>query len=124
MIPYARLMGNNGLRMSRAAFALLIKFSDMLEDFVSLVDQIQFLKEVESSGPSVSPTNINPALEFLKGIPHFADIKEKWKEASKMRSWISESKSRISVKYDKEVKDEVLKKKKAAKAQEEIDSSS
>jgi hypothetical protein len=38
VIPYAKLAGPNGLRMARAAFALLIKFSDMLEDFVSLVD--------------------------------------------------------------------------------------
>lgn len=34
----ARLAGQNGLKMSRIAFSLLIKFGDMLEDFVSLVD--------------------------------------------------------------------------------------
>jgi hypothetical protein len=38
VIPYAKLGGPNGLRMARSAFALFIKFSDMLEDFVSLVD--------------------------------------------------------------------------------------
>lgn len=47
-ITYARFAGQNGLRMARSAFALLIKFSDMLEDFVSLVDQAQFYNEVES----------------------------------------------------------------------------
>lgn len=38
MVPFARGGGPNGLRMARSAFALLIKFSDMLEDFVSVVD--------------------------------------------------------------------------------------
>ena len=38
MVPFARGGGPNGLKMTRSAFALLIKFSDMLEDFVSVVD--------------------------------------------------------------------------------------
>jgi hypothetical protein len=38
MVPFARGGGPNGLKMTRAAFSLMIKFSDMLEDFVSVVD--------------------------------------------------------------------------------------
>jgi hypothetical protein len=49
MVPYARLAGLNGLMMARAAFALLIKFGDLLEDFVSLVDQTAFFNEVEET---------------------------------------------------------------------------
>jgi len=38
MVPFARLGGKDGLRMSRAAFAVMVKFSDLLDDFRSLVD--------------------------------------------------------------------------------------
>lgn len=40
MVPFARLGGADGLRMSRAAFAVMVKFSDLLDDFRSLVDQV------------------------------------------------------------------------------------
>jgi hypothetical protein len=32
-LPYAKLAGQDGFRMQRAAFALLVKFSDRLEAF-------------------------------------------------------------------------------------------
>jgi hypothetical protein len=64
MVPYARLAGLNGLKMARAAFALLIKFGDLLEDFVSLVDQSTFFNEVEDKSDDL------PALiEFLIELP-------------------------------------------------------
>lgn len=65
MVPFARGGGPNGLRMARAAFALLIKFSDMLEDFVSVVDQVQFFKEIESGKSKDVPAII----AFLKELP-------------------------------------------------------
>jgi hypothetical protein len=40
MVPYARLSGADGLRMARAAFGVMIKFSDQFESFVSLVDEV------------------------------------------------------------------------------------
>lgn len=32
-VPYARLAGTDGMRLSRAAFALMMKFSEYFEDF-------------------------------------------------------------------------------------------
>ena len=62
MVPYARLAGKNGFNMTRSAFALLIKFSDMLEDLVSLVDQVQFFNEVEE-------VSVQELIAFLKDLP-------------------------------------------------------
>lgn len=121
-IAYARVAGQNGLRMARAAFALLIKFSDMLEDFVSLVDQAQFYNEVESQDTQ----DIGSIIAFLKDLPQWPMICKKWEQAAKMRPWISEEKGRLSLKYEKDVREEILKKRKAEakKAKEEqIDSS-
>jgi hypothetical protein len=33
MVPYARIGGPDGLKLSRAAFAVMIKFSEYFEDF-------------------------------------------------------------------------------------------
>jgi len=37
-VPYATIGGEDGLKMTRAAFALMIKFGDLLEDFTFMVD--------------------------------------------------------------------------------------
>ena len=37
-VPYANIGGEDGLKMTRAAFALMIKFGDLLEDFSFMVD--------------------------------------------------------------------------------------
>jgi len=64
MVPFARIAGQNGFRMTRSAFALLVKFSDLLEDFVSLVDQVAFFNEVEDKSQDL------PAMiSFLKELP-------------------------------------------------------
>ena len=39
-VTYARLGGMNGLKLSRAAFAVMLKFSDVLDDFVALKDEV------------------------------------------------------------------------------------
>lgn len=65
MVPFARGGGPNGLKMTRAAFSLLIKFSDMLEDFVSVVDQVQFFKEIEAA----KATDTSAIIAFLKELP-------------------------------------------------------
>ena len=44
-MPYARLGGPDGMRLSRAAFALMIKFSEFFDDFVSLIDEIDMKLE-------------------------------------------------------------------------------
>lgn len=40
MVPFARLNGAQGFRLSRAAFAVMIKFNDLLDDFTMLTDCI------------------------------------------------------------------------------------
>ncbi len=41
MVPYARLGGPNGLSLTRAAFSLILKFSEYFEDFLLMVDMIE-----------------------------------------------------------------------------------
>ena len=40
MVPYARLTGADGMRLSRAAFGVMIKFSEFYDAFFELVDEV------------------------------------------------------------------------------------
>jgi hypothetical protein len=51
MVPFARLGGADGLRLSRAAFAVMIKFSDLLDDFTALVDAVAMQAGLEEGNP-------------------------------------------------------------------------
>jgi hypothetical protein len=39
-VPYARLSGADGMRLSRASFGVMIKFSEFFESFCALVDEL------------------------------------------------------------------------------------
>lgn len=56
MVPFARLGGADGLRLSRAAFAVMVKFSDLLDDFRALVDQVDMQAQMEDDRTSVRQT--------------------------------------------------------------------
>ena len=121
-LPLARVAGANGLRMTRAAFALLIKFSDMLEDLISLTDQIQFFCEYEAE----KAANLDNIITFLKELPSFQSILKKWQQASRMRQWISDQKQILSTKFEAVVKEEMTKRNQEPEQENEgqIDSSS
>jgi hypothetical protein len=105
----ARAGGANGLRMTRSAFALLIKFSDMLEEFVQLIDHVEVYKDM--MGPEESK-NMNSIIKQLKEeMPQFPQIMKKWDQASSMRKFIQDYKSQLIEKFESEVEKEVLKKK-------------
>lgn len=93
--------------MTRVAFSLLIKFGDLLEDFVSLVDQVNYFNQFENTNDTDPKSNIdiNQLLNILKELPQFAQIRNKWEEASKMRKWIQDKKSKLQLKYEKDVRD-------------------
>ena len=43
LVTYSRLGGQNGLRMSRAAFGVMIKFSDLIDTIQNAVDEIEIM---------------------------------------------------------------------------------
>ncbi len=110
MVPYARLAGVDGMRLSRAALAVMIKFSDYLTDTVLLCkDEIDLLwMDLESAPQAERDTKIK---EALKGLPHFDALLKRWESASKMRVWINEKKTNLSKRLKKTVEAEYKKKK-------------
>ena len=116
MIPYARLSGADGMRLSRAAFAVMLKFSDSLSDTATLcTDEIDMMSmDLEND-----PEKDLKIKEALKTIPNFDALMKRWESASKMRIWISDKKKNLSEKLKKEVETEYKKKKEEEKKAKE-----
>ena len=65
-VPYARLGGVDGLRTSRAAFSVMIKFSEFFEDFVALVDEVDmFYDEVKDEADK--DVQVKEKMKAMKG---------------------------------------------------------
>lgn len=98
---WAKLNGADGLRLTRSAFGCLIKFTDQIEVFTQLVDEVDMLSStVEPESSSLTADDSLPKevdanvkiLESIKTFPGFDAIMKRWECASKMRSWINDHK--------------------------------
>lgn len=81
MVPYARLSGEDGLRLSRAAFAVMIKFSEFYEEFINLVDEVE-MHWMDLEADEERELKIK---DLIKAASHFDQISKRWENASKMR---------------------------------------
>lgn len=133
--PHAALAGADGLRLSRAAFAVMIKFSDLLDDFTALVDSVAMEASLNEGSPDkdaavialitqqtytyqgaayrCQPQAETDELEMLNS--GYTGIIRRWESAARMRQWINEKKLTLSRRHEKKVADEVHEKKAADK---------
>lgn len=97
-LAYASLGGENGFRLTRSAFAVMIKFSDLLGDFEGLVDEVALTEE-------------KLRVQMIRDTPAYSTIVRRWESAARMRQWINETKLELSLKFEKKVGEELKKKK-------------
>lgn len=82
MVPYARLSGEDGFRLSRAAFAVMVYFSNEgVEKFTEMVDEID-IKWSELENDEEREFKIK---DFIKNNKAFEVLLKRWENASKMR---------------------------------------
>ncbi len=81
MVAYARLSGEDGMRLSRATFAVMIKFSEYFDEFNNLVDEID-INWSDLEGDADRDLKIK---EMIKAAAHYEQIAKRWESASKMR---------------------------------------
>ncbi len=79
------------MRLSRAAFSVIVKFSELTESFSSLVDEVDML-HAELEGDEERDIKIK---EMIKKAHDFEQLFKRWESASKMRQWISEHKKEL-----------------------------
>lgn len=83
MVPHARVGGDQGMQLARAAFAVIVKFSDLTLDLVTIIDEVEIMWE-EKEG------NAQEILIHLKTeLPAMDKLIKRWESASKMRAWLS-----------------------------------
>lgn len=114
MVAYARLSGADGMRVSRAAFSVMIKFSEFYQDFIFMVDEIDMMYEMSKDDPERELK----MKEHLKSTMHYEQIQKRWESASKMRQWVNEKKKNLIERIKKEVETEYTKKKQEEKAKQ------
>lgn len=103
----ANLGSARGMTLTRAAFAIMIKFSDLTDDFLRMVDDLSMEADCidDDAGKDKS---LMESLAKLKG----ADlIIKRWQSAARMRAWIGEKKLTLCERYEKQVEEELRKKK-------------
>ena len=92
---WAKLNGAEGLRLTRSAFGCLIKFSDQVDIFTQLVDEVDMQSSTEDSQPVDGPDSSSKLFESIKSFPGFDGITKRWESASKMRTWINDHKKEL-----------------------------
>ena len=91
-LPYARVAGENGLRLSRAVFAATLKLSDNIENFRKLTEEVEMVA-LEHSEEELS-TDKKAKLIFTQLRENQVQVLEtmlgRWEQASEIRRWIKE----------------------------------
>jgi len=91
-VPHAKIGQADGMRLSRAAFAVMVKFSDLTQELMSSIDEIEMnWDEQEKQVPKI--------LEHLKAINAVDLLLKRWESASKMRLYLQEKKRMFQSRY-------------------------
>ena len=108
--PYARVAGENGQRLVRAAFAATLKLSDKVENFRSLQEEVTEVT-AELSDEHTGTQKLRKILDHLhqKGSTELQPMMERWEQASELRRWLNDKKSSMSEDIIKEAKETFIK---------------
>ena len=106
------------MRLSRAAYAVMIKFSEFFDDFKAMIDEFELMYDTFPEGERDIKMK-----EHLKTLTNFDAISKRWESASKMRQWINEKKKNLIERIKKEVETEYSKKKEEEKKKKEEEKS-
>lgn len=95
MCAFARLGGEDGGRISRAAFAVILKFSDSLPDFEGLTNQV-------ARHGQKSAKEVVAALKEAKSA-EFESLLKRYEAANQMRKWTQQIRLTTSERVQQEV---------------------
>lgn len=96
----AKLGLADGLRLTRAAFASLIKFGSFTEVFAQLADEVDLTWIANKTNEKDRDARIK---EAILAFPGYDDIAMSFERASKMRQWINEHKNSLIDRLKREV---------------------
>lgn len=74
------------MKLTRAAFAVIVKFSDLIDSITTLVDEV----DMNYSEFEHDPEKDLKMRELIKKVPNYDNVFKRWDKASKMRQWTNE----------------------------------
>ena len=105
--PWAKSAKEEGMRLSRAAFAWMIKIGQLYTDFIMMVDETEMNADLMTTDDE--NTSKKELAKELSKIDWYNKIFKHWEISAKMRSWYQEKKKNLANKIQNE-EEEIIKK--------------
>ena len=86
IITIARIGGKDGMRLTRAAFAVILKYSETIEKFNCLVTDVE-ISAVSVPEDMTGTNRLKEIIKELKTNKDFEVLCKKWESASNIRKW-------------------------------------
>ena len=104
MVPTARLGGEWGSKLTRAAFGVMIKFSDNFDSFLRLNQLIgKTSKDIGDGEQGAQKIKSITGLLKEQASDDFVSMLKQWEQASVMRKWTQKVKLNLSERLTTEV---------------------
>ena len=81
-----------GMQLTRAAFAVMVKFAGLLEVFDNLVDAIDMDQMTGKIPKEVGPERSNAIITILASVEGNEYVLKCWANATQMRRWLTQKK--------------------------------
>lgn len=98
--PWAKSAKEEGMRLSRAAFACMIKIGQLYTDFIMMVDETEMNADAVTADDDAAAKK--QLAKELSQIDSYSTIFKHWESSAKMRSWYQEKKKSWANKIKKE----------------------
>ena len=105
MVPHARLNPEYGMQISRAAFAVMLKFADKLGNMRDLLAKLGEILAVPPEDPAEDSRSKGKRIHKLltdQKFEAYQSILKRWEQASQMRKWSNLVKQNLVERINKE----------------------
>ena len=82
----------DGMRLTRAAFSVMIKFANLLEKVDSIVDTLDMEQMTGNIPSEAGPERNASIIKILDQVAGSADVAKCWANATQMRRWLTQKK--------------------------------
>ena len=94
--------------LTRAAFAVMVKFSRQNDLLDAYIEAIEFNKSIDSIPSEAGPDQNSALIKSLESVPDSDNLVQSWANATKMRSWLNLKKTSYHDRFkDREDEDAV-----------------
>ena len=106
----ARIGGDWGVRLTRACFGVILKFSDDLEDFLKLAEAVDFTSK-DIGDAEAGDQKLKSIVQQLKTTTNeeYFKLLKHYEQAAWMRKWTQKAKLNLSERIDKEEEEKLRK---------------